>query len=71
MTPREFYDNSIRHLPATDRLRLASLILEDLADSSGEAIDVRDDWSEEDIADLTAASLKHGIRSIASEGEDA
>lgn len=60
MTLREIYDNSIRQLPAMDRLRLASLILEDLTAVEGKALDISDEWSDEDMRDLTAFSLQHG-----------
>jgi len=59
MSARELYDKAIRQLPAVDRLRLAAMILDELAATSGAGLDVRDDWSEDDIADLTAYSLKH------------
>jgi hypothetical protein len=71
MSAREFYESTVRHLPAMDRLRLASLILDDLAASSGADLDIRDDWSDEDTADLTAAALKHGMKSAAAEHDNA
>jgi len=64
MSARELYQSMIRRLPAKDRLQLASLILDDLAASEGRELDLRDDWSDEDVADLTAFSLKHAARSI-------
>jgi hypothetical protein len=57
MSARDIYENGIRQLPAMDRLRLASLILDDLAASDGDGLDIRDDWSDEDIVDLTKFSL--------------
>jgi hypothetical protein len=53
MTVREVYEKSVCQLPAMDRLRLASLILDDLAASGGTGLDIRDDWSDEDMVDLT------------------
>jgi hypothetical protein len=67
MSAREIYESSIRQLPAIDRLRLASLILDELAASQGEGLDIQDGWSEQDLADLSKASLKHAATSI---GED-
>ena len=58
MNAREIYDATIRQLPALDRLRLASLILDDLAATAGAGIDLRDSWSQEDISELAAFSLK-------------
>ena len=63
MSARELYDESIKPLPAVDRLRLAAIILDDLAATSGAGLDVRDDWSEQDIADLAAYSLKYAAGS--------
>ena len=71
MSAREIYDRTIRQLPPVERLQLASLILDDLAASSGAGLDFRDDWSEEDVADLTAFSLRHGVSSIPGEEADA
>jgi hypothetical protein len=59
MSARDIYETSIRPLPPMERLRLASLILDELAATNGAGLDIRDDWSDEDIADLTALSLKH------------
>ena len=57
MSARELYDKSIRQLPAVDRLRLAAMTLNELAATSGAGLDLRDDWTEQDIADLAAYSL--------------
>jgi hypothetical protein len=59
MTAREIYENSVAQLPPADRLRLAAWILDDLVASDGAGLDIRDDWSNQDVADLTAYSLKH------------
>jgi hypothetical protein len=59
MTVQEFYANRVRPLPPGDRLRLASLILGDLAGADAPSVDVSDAWSDEDLADLTAMSLRH------------
>ena len=56
MTVKELYDEFIRPLPTADRLQLAAMIVHELAASS--TIDVSTDWSDEDMADLTAYSLK-------------
>ena len=71
MNAREIYDTTLRQLPAIDRLRLASFILEDLAASSGAGVDLRDDWSDEDIADLTKFSIQNAGRSVPAEDSDA
>jgi hypothetical protein len=67
MSAREIYENTIRHLSAVERLRLASLILDELAASKGEGLDIREEWSEEDVADLAKFSVKRASSSV---GED-
>lgn len=64
MSAREIYDSTIRRLPAIDRLRLASMILDDLAASQGKDLDLSDEWSDEDISDLSAATLKHAAATL-------
>lgn len=71
MTAREIYDTVIRKLSAVDRLRLASLILDDLAAASGAGLDIRDEWNDEDVADLAAYSLKHFVSGASPEDGDA
>jgi hypothetical protein len=43
-------------MPSSERLRLASLILNDLAPAES-LIDESDEWSDEDLVDATKASL--------------
>ncbi len=71
MSAREIYESTIRRLPAMDRLRIASLILDDLTASGGRDLDVSDEWSDQDIADLNAASLKYAAQSVPFEDADA
>ena len=55
-TIEQFYANSVKQLPAGERLRLARLILNDIPD---EALrDDSDEWSEEDLRDATRYSLQ-------------
>jgi hypothetical protein len=56
-TAQSLYDTTVKSLPAFERLRLASLILDDLT-RSGEKIDYSDEWTEEDMRDFTAASMR-------------
>ena len=51
MTLETLYAESIRPLPASDRLRLATLILGDIPPQS--LIDYSEEWTEEDLADFT------------------
>jgi hypothetical protein len=57
MSARDIYDKTIRPLPPMERLRIATLILDDLSASGGKGLDLRDDWSDEDVADLLAYSM--------------
>jgi hypothetical protein len=70
MSAREVYDTSIRQLSPVERLRLAALILDDLAASRGAGLDLSDAWSDEDIADVTAYSLKHAEGAVPTEQSD-
>ncbi|MCX7014735.1 MAG: hypothetical protein NTW86_19675, partial [Candidatus Sumerlaeota bacterium] len=49
----DLYASAIRALPPYERLRLASLILDDLA-AAGLTADWDDTWNEEDVHDLAA-----------------
>lgn len=56
MGATELYERTIRSMPSSERLRLASLILNDLAPAES-LIDESDEWSDEDLVDATKASL--------------
>ncbi len=71
MSINEFYLTSIRPLPPGERLRLASLILDELAVNVGSTLDIQDSWSDEDTADLAAYAMSHAERSGDSEDENA
>lgn len=58
-TAREVFSQSVRALPPVERLRLAALILDDLTQSDLSVVDIRDTWSTQDRADLTAFSLAY------------
>lgn len=57
-TINEIYNQFIRVLPSSERLKLATLILNNLAQQDT-AIDDSDTWTEEDISDLSAFSLQY------------
>jgi hypothetical protein len=57
-TAQEIYANTIRDLPPEEQLRLAALILNQLAQTVGSQVDVDESWSEEDMQDLAAFSMK-------------
>ena len=64
MTVQQMYDESIRQLPPIERLRLATLILDELTATNGAGLDINDAWSPEDIADLTSFSARHASASL-------
>jgi protoheme ferro-lyase len=53
----ELYDQSVKALPVAQRLRLATMILNDIPPQS--VIDYSEDWSGEDYRDFTRASWQH------------
>ncbi|MBI4556943.1 MAG: hypothetical protein HY706_05110 [Candidatus Hydrogenedentes bacterium] len=55
---KEIYVEHIRTLPMSERLRLATIILEDLSTSGAPLLDYADSWSQEDMRDAAAYSLQ-------------
>lgn len=55
----ELYNQVVRRLPVKERLRLAALILNGLVPVSVEESEA---WSEEDLRDLTRASLEYAAQ---------
>jgi hypothetical protein len=58
-TAQEIYTKVVRTLSATERLRLANLILNDLVEQDVSVIDTSDTWTEEDKLDVTNFSLQY------------
>ena len=58
-TAQDVFEETVRALPLRERLRLAALILQDLASSDLRAVDADDAWTEQDRRDLTAFSLRY------------
>lgn len=59
LTAQEVYTETVRTLPPSERLRLASLILQELAQSDVAVVDRSDSWTEQDQQDLTTFSLQY------------
>ena len=59
LTAQEVFAETVRALPPSERLRLAALILQDLAQSEVAVVDRSDTWSEQDQHDLTTVSLQY------------
>ena len=68
-TIEEIYTQVIRNLPPTERLRLATIILNDLVQQNLPVIDQSDTWIEEDIVDITTFSLQYA-NTVFSEDEE-
>jgi hypothetical protein len=58
-TANEIYDSAVRSLPPSERLRLAALILDELSQTAGAALDTSEPWSAEDERDVTEYVLRH------------
>ena len=56
VTAQQIYESNIRQMTASERLRLATLILDDLTAQSADVLDYSDSWSDEDVQDLAAFS---------------
>jgi hypothetical protein len=69
MTALELFDGSVRRLPPFERLRLAALILDDLARNQATFLDSGAAWSTQDMSDLTTYSLEYAA-SIYPEAEE-
>ena len=54
MNVHELYEQTIKSLPAADRLRLAVLILNDIPPQS--VVDVSESWTEADLQEFTQGS---------------
>ena len=67
MTIQEMYEQSIKPLPAPDRLRLATLILGDISPEL--VIDDSDEWTEEDFRDFSAAGRAYVNKLLEEEGD--
>ncbi len=59
LTAQEVFTETVRGLPPNERLRLAALILQDLAQSEVAVVNRSDTWTEQDQHDLTNFSLQY------------
>jgi hypothetical protein len=69
LTAQEVFADTVRALPPTERLRLAPLILQDLAQADMTVVDTSSVWSEQDRRDLTAFSLQYAATLYPEEDE--
>ena len=60
MSVESLYQDQIRKMPIAERLRLAWLIMDDLAESAvAWLVDSSDAWSRQDLYDLGRSSTKY------------
>lgn len=69
ITAQEAFTKTVLLLSPTERLRLAALILQDLAKPDIAIVDRGEEWTEQDQNDLTAASLKYAAELYPEEQE--
>jgi len=69
-TAEEVYSQVVKTLPPSERLKLATLILNDIPPQA--VVDYSEEWTEEDMRDLTIYSLRYAVQSFGEEeeGED-
>ena len=69
MTAQEIYEQGIKQLPSIEKLRLASLILDQLTQSAAAQVDLSDAWSEQDMSDVAAFSMRHAQQAMGEEAD--
>ncbi len=62
-----FSESSVRPIVPAECLQLARLILDNLAPGHT-GVDVSDEWSDDDLADVVAFSARHASQSTAESG---
>ena len=66
------YQSQIKALPVIERLRLARLIMDELAESAPEwVVEASDAWSAQDLYDVQRAALRQAGRLVADRDDDA
>lgn len=68
-TPETIYGHVIKSLPVSQRLRLATMILNDISPRA--VIDYSEEWTEEDCRDFSAASWAYITKKLEEEEQDA
>jgi hypothetical protein len=69
ITAQEVFAETAQTLPPTERLRLAALILQDLARADVAVVDSSDIWNEQDQSDVTVAALRYAAKFYPEEDE--
>ena len=68
MSVEQVYEESVKGLPRKEQLKLASLILQQLTKGTDTA-EYDDEWSEEDLRQLTGHSLRYAAQQYPEEEE--
>lgn len=68
-TVQEIYRQVIATLPPTERLQLATLILNGLVQQNAAVVDDSDTWTEQDRLDLAAFSLQYAATAFPEDEE--
>lgn len=68
MTVKEIYNQMVKPLPSSERFELATLILNDIPPLA--VVDYSEEWTEEDMRDLTIYSLRYAAQSFGEEEEE-
>ena len=69
-TADEIYVQIVKPLPPSERLKLAAMILNDIPPQS--VVDYSEEWTEEDMRDFTAHSMRYAAESFGEpEADDA
>jgi hypothetical protein len=61
---QEIYTQTVRNLPPTERLKLATLILNELVDQPSSEIEESETWTEQDQNDLLNFSLQYVMKAL-------
>ena len=61
---QEIYTKTVRNLPSTERLRLATLILNELVEQPSSEIEESQTWTEQDQNDLLNFSLQYATTAL-------
>jgi protoheme ferro-lyase len=68
-TPEAIYAQVVKPLPLPERLKLATMILNDIPPRA--VVDYSEEWTEEDMRDFTAASWAYITKKLDEEEQDA
>jgi hypothetical protein len=65
---RQVYETTVKAMPLKERMQLVSLIMDDLKETAPRwGVNEDDTWSEQDLHDLTLASLAYVARQDAND----